>query len=108
MACLRAVENTGIYIEANDVSHASLDQLRTQNAVTAPDVQHARRSGRNGIEKQRVIVDIGIPEFLRGHVRKHTAHAKSVNVADSYCGSFLAFPSVDHSFRTIPGIHLRS
>ena len=64
VACPRPVENTRVEIEPDDVPHASLSQLRRQDAITTPHVQDALCTVRDRRQDHRVILKIGIPESV--------------------------------------------
>jgi hypothetical protein len=70
MAVPGPIKHTGIGIESDDSGHTGLGQLRAENAVSAADIEDARGSLRNGMEKQWVVVDVRVPQLLRGHVEK--------------------------------------
>src|SRR5688572_26382038 len=63
----RSFQYAPIHIEPNDVWHASLNQLRREDAVAAAHLQYVARSMRNGLDEQRVILNVRIPEPVRSH-----------------------------------------
>jgi len=63
----RSVENGPVHIEPDYVPNAGSSQPRREDAVTASHVQNPTRSGRDCIDEQRMIVNIGVPELLGCH-----------------------------------------
>ena len=65
----RPVQRTRVEIETNDGGHPSRRQLGRQDAIATSHIQNSLRSTWDCREKQRVVLDVGIPEPLESHAK---------------------------------------